>query len=243
MVYSSMPQDIRLATRPVLYATDYEHVPYSFGGTLFVLAYLERCFGVTCRHVLGKDGIHNLIVYEAASPVKGMKSLPICGLRHTDDSALGELNDIAIIEFEPSVTVQTFQGEIYDLSLSPACRSAAAQRLRICGYLSEKGNIDYDGKAIRAGFGDITCTNLGPLSNDPVISQAVATYRDWDFMSFDGLSGAPVFNLNMGLLTGMVVRAGLKADGTASIWYIEIYHILRIIESIYRDSTAVSYVL
>jgi hypothetical protein len=238
-----MSQDIRLAVRPILYDTGYNNVPYSFSGTMFVVAYLERCFGVTCRHVLGKDGIHHLIVFEAADPVKGMTPLLIRGLHRIDSPDLGELNDIAVIEFDPSVTVPRFRSEIYDLRLSSALRSDPAHRLRICGYLNEKGRIDYDGKVIQAGLCDITCTNLGPLSADPHINQAIATYRNLDFSSFDGISGSPVFNLNMGVLTGMVVRAGLKEDGTASIWYIEIYHIFKILEAVYRGSTNASYTI
>lgn len=238
-----MQHDVRLIARQVLYATEYEEVPYGFGGTLFVLAYLDRCFGVTCRHVLGKDGVHNLMVHERASPVKGMLSLPIRGLHHTDDPALGEFNDIAVIEFEPSVTVTTFKGEIYDFARSRACTSGVAHRLRICGYLNEKGMMDYAEKAIHAAFCDLTCTNLGRRSSDPHISQAVATYQNLSFTSFDGLSGSPVFNLDMGMLTGMVMRAGLNADGTASIWYMEIEHILKIMESVYRGSSSVSHVV
>src|SRR5271168_2058598 len=97
-MWQIMRQDIKTAVRPVLYQTDWEEWPYSHGGTLFVVNFEGRCYGLTCRHVIGDEGANHLFVAHCHIPAKGMRPAAI-KMVSTIKGRESDLQDIAVICF------------------------------------------------------------------------------------------------------------------------------------------------
>lgn len=64
-----MMQDIKAAIRPVFFQNDYEEWPYSTdGGTMFIVEFRGRCYGLTAKHVLKGYEPSQLVVARDAVP-------------------------------------------------------------------------------------------------------------------------------------------------------------------------------
>src|SRR3569623_124707 len=55
-----------------------------------------------------------------------------------------------------------------------------------------------------------------------------------------GLSGSPIFNVNRSALCGMVVR-GTMADDACTLWYVDIFDIFRLLDSVSERRASTSY--
>ncbi len=76
-------QDIRRAIRPMLFQTDIQGFEYAtHGGTLFVVVYRGRPYGITCRHCFGDFELTDLQLVVAGSdfPKKGEQPAAIATL-------------------------------------------------------------------------------------------------------------------------------------------------------------------
>jgi hypothetical protein len=237
-----MRQDIKAAVRPVLYQTDCEEWPYSHGGSLFVVNFGGRCYGLTCRHVIGDEGASQLFV--APSPVLaiGMRPASIERVARIDDPE-SELQDIALICFSDEIGPEFFGGTAYVIGPGTAGTSDTAHILKVYGFLSTKTLVDCEAESITGGYCDLQFHDVGPRSLDPFLRQALATYAGHNFYSLDGISGAPVFDETKGRLCGMVVRAGLNDLGNAILWYIDIFHIIKLVEAVHAGSSKLSFLI
>jgi hypothetical protein len=231
-----MRQDIRAAVRPVLFQTDFEEWPYSHGGSLFVVNFRGRCYGLTCKHVIGDEGANYLFVAPDHMPAIGMRPARIeCVARINDRES--ELRDIAVICFMDEIGPEFFGGTAYVIEPGTVGSSDTAHRLRVCGFLSTKTFVDIEAKSITGGYCDLQFHDVGEASSDPFIRQALATYTGHNFSSLDGISGAPVFDETKGRLCGMAVRGGLNNLGNATLWYFDIFHIIKFVEAVNAGST------
>lgn len=235
-----MTNDIRVAVRQVLFQNYMADWPYSHGGTLFVVSFAGQCYGITCWHVLKHRPIEDLLVMPIPNPTVGTPPVPVktVGRINAPDS---DLQDIAVIAFALDVTPDVFGGTAYILNSESIGTSETAHKLKVYGYLSEKGHIDFEAKSITGGFCDLQFTEIGDTSSDPFLRKAVASYSSHDFQTFDGLSGSPVFDETAGRLCGMVARGGLSADGAATIMYLDISDIMEFVRAFHAEQAAISY--
>jgi hypothetical protein len=231
-----MQQDIKAAVRMALFQSDFEEWPYSFGGTLFIVNFKGRCYGLTCYHVIGNEGANHLFVPADHIPAIGATHAPIRGVARVKDRE-SEIQDIAVISFTDDISPEFFGGTAYVVDQSTVGTSDAAHRLKVYGFLSTRTYVDYDAKSIMVGYCDLQFHDLGRTSSDPFIRQALATYVRHNLDSLDGISGAPVFDETTRRLCGMAVRAGLNDQGKATLWYIDISHIVRLVEAVHTGST------
>jgi hypothetical protein len=225
-------QSIEAAVRPVLYQTDCEEWPYSHGGSLFLVTFDRRCYGVTCSHVLGDEGINYLFVAPRHVLAAGMVPADIKKIAKIKAQG-SDLQDIAIICFSEDMDPEFFGGTAYVIGPDTVGTSDSAHRLKVHGFLSTKTFVDCEAKSITGGYCDLQFTNLGETSSDPFLRQAIASYADHNISSLDGISGAPVFDETAGRLCGMVARAGLNKNGNATIWYIDICYIVKFIAALH----------
>jgi hypothetical protein len=235
-----MRQDIKAAVRPVLYQTDCEEWPYSHGGSLFVINFEGRCYGLTCRHVIGNEGANHLFVAPNPVPAIGMRPASIERVARISDQE-SELQDIAVICFSDEITPGFFGDTAYVISPGTIGTSDTGHRLKVYGFLSTKTLVDCEAKSITGGYCDLQFHDVGATSSDPFIRQALATYASHNFSSLDGISGAPVFDETKGRLCGMVVVAGLNDRGNATLWYIDIFHIAKLVEAVHTGASRLNY--
>jgi hypothetical protein len=233
-------QDIKAAVRPVLYQTDCEEWPYSHGGSLFVVNFEGRCYGLTCSHVIGDDGANHLFIAPSPIPAIGMRPASIERVARINDQA-SELKDIAVICFSDEICPEFFDGTAYVIGPGTVGTSDTAHILKVYGFLSTKTFVNCEAKSITGGYCDLQFHDVGVRSLDPFLRQALATYAGPNFSSLDGISGAPVFDETMGRLCGMVVRAGLNDLGEATLWYIDILHIVKLVEAVHAGSSRLNY--
>lgn len=99
-------QDFRTSVRFPIFETGYAEWPYATnGGTLFLVMFRGRVFGLTCRHVLDGFEWPRLRVTEAKF---GKMFAPIQGLVYPSapkgEAVDTDILDIAVVEFGPEVT-------------------------------------------------------------------------------------------------------------------------------------------
>jgi hypothetical protein len=239
-MWQIMRQDIKTAVRPVLYQTDWEEWPYSHGGTLFVVNFEGRCYGLTCRHVIGDEGANHLFVAPCHIPAKGMRPASI-EMVASIKGRESDLQDIAVICFSDEIGPEFFGGTAYVIGPGTTGTSDTAHRLMVYGFLSTRTFVDCESQSIMGGYCDLQFNDVGETSSDPFIRQALATYAGHNFSSLDGVSGAPVFDETSARLCGMAVRGGLSNHGSAILWYIDIFHIVKLLEAVHAGSSRLDY--
>jgi hypothetical protein len=231
--------DIRRAVRVVLFANESEEYPYStYGGTLFVVRYKGKFYALTCRHVFKEYTSEELIVWREAQPKKGSLSALITGMVSFEGD--DELQDLTVIEFDDEVSSDYFGDDFFDLAAGDVELSEVGQSLRVHGYIKEKTNIGHDAQSITTLLVDLKMHDTGAPSQDHFIRRAQATWPSPPYKSVAGLSGAPITDEQTGLLCGMVVR-GNMSNNTATIWFIDAFHIMKAIEAASRRDRRLSY--
>jgi len=233
---------MKRAVRQVLFHTGLEDYTYSCAGSMFVVVFQGRCYGLTCKHVIGVGGVDYLFVAPEQAPEKGVRPASVGGVALIGDFD-SDLQEIAIIWFSDEIGPEFFGGTAYTIGPDTVGPSSTGNSLKVHGFLNEKSRVDYEAKSITGGCCDLQFHNVGATSSDPFIRQALATYVGHNFSSLDGISGAPVFDETEGRLCGMVVRAGLNELGGSVIWYIEVSHVIQVLEAVHAGSSRLNYLL
>jgi hypothetical protein len=233
-------QDIRDAVRAVLFETGFEGWEYAtHGGTLFVVNYKGKVYGVTCAHVLKDFKWNQLVVTERKIGTKkaglrtvGYPSSPRGAAVDTD------ILDVAVIEFADDVGSDFFGDTAYILDEKTVRTSLIGDSLQVAGVL--KTGTKIEDKTIAPQFCVLEFSDQGALSEDPTLRQAIGKYAAPQFGDIVGISGALVFNLTANALCGMVVRGGMQGD-TCTISYIDIFDIEKLLEAIYAQASETDY--
>jgi hypothetical protein len=138
-----------------------------------------------------------------------------------------DLGDVCVLEFADDLAPDFFGGEELSVEFESVARTESGHDLIALGFLKEKswllppgGHFDFHGLPLR---------DRGP-SSDPFLRRASARYEGTDLQTITGMSGGPVFNLTQNALCGMTLRGGL-ADGRCVVYYLDAYHILRMLEA------------
>jgi hypothetical protein len=233
-------QDIRDAVRAVLFETGFEGWEYAtHGGTMFIVNYEGRVYGVTCAHVLKDFSWNQLVVTDRKTGSKraGLKTV---GYPSSPRGAAVDTDilDVAVIEFADDVGADFFCDTAYIIDEKTARTSSIGDNLRVAGVM--KTGTKIDDRTIAPQFCVLEFSDQGALSGDPTLRQAIGKYAAPPFGDIVGISGSPVFNITANALCGMVVRGGMQED-TCTISYIDIFDIQKLIHAIHGEKSETDY--
>jgi hypothetical protein len=227
-------QDFSEAVRAVFFQTEYEEFLYATdGGTLFVVRFRGCSYGLTCGHVFQTFDHSDLFITQEKTGQKGSKPAPIKGICYPsspkDGAAETDITDICVIEFADDIASNFFKGGEYIIDEKTVSTSRTGHSLRVAGALKDKSSIAHPD--ITIGYCSLEFKDAGASSFDPTLRQAKAEFVNPEFDSITGISGSPVFDETANALCGMVVRGGMTG-GKCTIYYIDIFDIIRLLEAI-----------
>jgi hypothetical protein len=234
--------EISASVRAVLFATEFDDHPYAtHGGTLFVVTFQGKLFGITCRHVFGDFPAEGLLVTQEKSGKKGSRFAAIQGIRYPSDPRRDamdtDITDLCVVEFSSELSPDFFFGTAFPIDDQHAATANPGDALTVFGMLKDATSIE--GHDISVRWCRLEFTDTGP-SSDPTLRQARALYEAPQFDSVTGLSGAPVFNEVSQTLCGMVVRGGIEED-FCTIRYIDVFDIIRLLEAVAAGQEGTDY--
>jgi hypothetical protein len=224
-----------------LFETDYEDWRYAtHGGTVLVVSVEGKPYGITARHVVRDFGWHRLTVTNRThgDHIAGLKSVSYAS--DPKKGAVGtDIDDIVIIEFSDDIDAYYFGDDHYPLEATTTVRADMGDDLTVYGALKEK-TVIVD-RLIKPTFARLGFADTGPHRYDPFLRTCSAFWRDPEFTSISGISGAPVFNDTRQGLSGMMVRGGLSGSNASGI-FLDFEDVLRIVVNAHTGSEGVDYV-
>jgi hypothetical protein len=243
-VQYAVGQDIGEAIRPVFFQTEYEDFLYAtHGGTLFVVNYEGKPYGITCGHVFQDFEHGQLFVTQEKQASKG--SMParvktLCFPSSPRDGAEGtDIVDICVIEFADEVTPDFFMNSAYVIAPGIVVHAQFGHALEVAGVLKEKTSIIPPD--INIGYCRLQFRDAGPSRFDPVLRHARAEFFRPEFASVTGISGAPVFDVTANSLCGMVIRGGMSGN-RSEIYYADIFDITKLLQGVHAHAADIHYV-
>jgi hypothetical protein len=236
-------QDIGNAIRPVFFQTDYEEFLYAtHGGTLFLVDFRGRVYGVTCGHVFRDFEHRTLFITDERQAQKGSKPAPIKGLAYPSaltGAAVGtDLSDLLVIEFDDGMSPGFFKGSPYTIDETKITSARVGHALQVCGVLKEKTLIAPPDIII--GYCRLDFTDIGYTTRDPTLRQGIAEFFHPEFKSVTGISGSPVFDQTAHALCGMVIRGGMDGN-RCTIYYMDIAEIYGLLQAVSDHASHASY--
>jgi len=209
------------------------------GGTAFVVDYAGRHYAITCEHVRGDFDWKQLLLTDAKFGKEAARLKSINRPSDPTGGAVGsDILDLVVIEFIDGVGANVFGNTAYILDEGTVGSSRVGDALVVNGALKDPSNID-DTK-ITPVFARLEFTDCGVTTSDPAIRQGVARYVDAEFARVTGLSGSPVFNTTTGRLCGVVARGDMRG-GDATIYYIDIFDVMKVVEGVRVGASQVNY--
>ena len=226
-------QDFGESIRPVFFQTDLDDFLYAtHGGTLFIVKFKGRLYGITCKHVFRDFEPKCIFVVQEKQAKKGSKPAPVKALcfpsSPKDGAVETDVEDICVIEFEDDLPKGFFGGSEYSLDERGFSTSKIGNALVVCGVLKEKSHIDPPD--ITMGYCRLELHDAG-ASSDPFLRLARAQFLNPSFKTIVGISGSPVFDQTTNSLCGMVIRGGMTGDW-CEIRYVDIFDIVRLLEAV-----------
>jgi len=181
---ASARQDYGESARLPLFLTDLEDFMYATpAGTVFLVNYEEKIYGLTCHHVLGDKELHRLVITDQKAALKGGKLAPISGVYYTkpntETTEGTDIVDVCVIDFGDDLDANFFHGSAYRLHQTTAVTSQRGDHLEVSGVLAEK--VDITPPDIQAGYCCLQFLDDGPHRYDPFLRQAKAKYRNVNF--------------------------------------------------------------
>jgi hypothetical protein len=234
------------SVRPVLFQTDLEDFQYATdGGTLFIVSYRGRPYGVTCNHVMKSFGYDDLAIFGSFNFAKGAAGANIKGYyRHgssasnTDNTEGADVRDICIIVFADEVDLAFFGSDIYPIEENTTRSSEQGHVVHVSGFLKDKSFIAPP--IIRMSHARLSMRDMGTTSFDPFLRSARMIDPFANFDSVTGLSGSPVFDASGNAMCGMVVRGGIK-NGICWLYYLDIFDIEKMLEVAHARGDTIRY--
>ena len=239
-------QDFRESVRFALFHTGLEEWLYATeGGTLFLVNYGGKIYGVTCKHVLGSFLPEQLAITDIKFAQKGAKLASVKGVYFPtapSQEAVGtDITDLCIIDFQDEIDAAFFKGTPYTVDITTSRTTNEGHRLIVSGTLKEKS--DLTAPNIEAGFCLLEFTDAGVTPFDPLLRIGKAKYETdkLNFKSVTGISGAPVYNDTVKALCGMIVRGTLHQDGSCIVYYLDFYDIGQALDAAHTEKSHVTY--
>jgi hypothetical protein len=139
-------QDFRDSVRFVVYQTGVEGWEYAtHGGTLFVVNFRGKPFGLTCRHVFGDFYWGQLAITAAKFGLKGTRFAPLKSHAYSSDPrgyAIGsDILDVAVVEFADEIGTDFFTDPPYFIDDNTWGTSSEGDALLVNGALKEKSDL------------------------------------------------------------------------------------------------------
>jgi hypothetical protein len=241
----TIQQDFSDAVRAVFFQTDIEDFSYATnGGTLFLVSFLGRVYGLTCKHVIGDFEPGLLFVSQEKFPTLGSKPAPVAGLAlpvaSTGEAAGTDIEDVCVIQFADEITPDFFKPIPYIIDTTTVCTSNVGHELHVVGFLKDKSQIMPPD--VTVGLCQLVLRDTG-ISTDPFLRQAKGLFFQSPLDSIVGMSGAPVFDQTANGLCGMVNRGGMTGSGfsTCTIYFIDIFDIMKLVEAVTTSASSASY--
>lgn len=234
-------QDFSEAARFVFFASDIPEFPFwTPGATAFVVNFQARPYVVTCGHALDQaDRNDEPVITNTKFGNTAVRAKRVHRVHDLDGEQLdADMADVVTLAFDDNVAIEAFAGTAYVVDEKTVGTSEHGDDLLVHGALKERSYISET--EISPHFATFEFSDAGATSEDPFIREAVAEFRDADFQSLAGLSGSPVFNDTRQQLCGMVVRGGI-AGPICRIRYVDIFDIVKLLESIHSDNARVTY--
>jgi hypothetical protein len=236
-------QDFSDAVRAVFFQTEYDEFLYAtHGGTLFIVSFQQRLYGLTCKHVFGDFSPGRLFITQDKQATKGSMPAPVEGLCYPsaprDAAVNGDVVDLCAIRFADHIASDFFRDSPYIVDDRTVGTSATGHELIVAGVLKDKSRIIPPD--ITMGFCRLEFRDAGVSTFDPIMRQAEAQFINPGFDSVTGISGSPVFDRTANVLCGMVARGGMDGRGKCKIHYIDSFDILRFLKGI-RTGAASTY--
>jgi hypothetical protein len=126
------------AVRPVFFQTDNEDFLYATdGGTLFLVWFNGKIYGITARHVFTGNGFepNRLFVTREKYAKKGTPPAPVKGLYYPSAlqgaGAGTDIDDLCVIEFDKDMADDFFMASPYDMDRLPFGTSEIGHSLAI----------------------------------------------------------------------------------------------------------------
>jgi hypothetical protein len=239
---SMLPQDFADAVRPVFFQTEFDEFLYAtHGGTLFLVVFRGRVYGVTCAHVFGNFRPGQLFVTQEKLARKGSKPGHVIGLALASspkDGAVGtDVTDLCLIEFSEDTTLDFFSSP-FIVNEQTVTTSQRGHRLSVAGVLKDKTSIVPPD--INIGYCRLEFHDAGPSKFDPFLRCAEALFDNPLITSVTGISGSPVYNRSANALCGMVIR-GSMTDSHCTIHYLDIFDIVRFLQGVSERKASAYY--
>lgn len=195
--------DIQECTRPVLFETGYDEVPYGCKGSGFVVAFGEQYYFITLDHVVKKlDPKTILVPYSPGSEY----FLPFNMCFRCEEY---DLYCMRIDKASLDNSIHVPHVDITTLESSSLCTRRERDFISF-GYPAENGKIDYDKESIWN-----TLTAIRFAYSDSSYDHHTTVLQVGDkprLISYDGFSGSPVFYVRNGRVSSL---AGILAMGEA----------------------------
>jgi hypothetical protein len=230
------------AVRLAFFQTEHEAYPHAtHGGTLFIVGYRGRPYGVTCKHVFG-DFDPNMLHVSARTDLRPGLSAKVQNLGYAVNlggaAAGSDLGDLCVIEFADDLASDFFGGTEYPVHRSTVGTSMPGHDLFAIGISKEKSQLLPlpDGNI---GLCVLPLRDRGTTS-DPLLRRASARYGEAEFQTITGMSGAPVFDLTARVLCGMVMRGSFQ-NGLCEVRYADIQDIINLIDAVSTRTTGAVY--
>ncbi len=238
------------AIRPVFFQTDYEEYLYATdGGTLFLVRFRGRTYGLTARHVFTGNGFDpsRLFVTREKFAKKGTPPAPVNGFYYPSAprgaAAETDIEDLCVIEFDRDIAEDFFMASPYDMDRLPVGTSAVGHELAIYGVLKEKTTIVHgdEGKGdVIIGYCNLEYNDTTVATRDAILREAKAEFYAPAFRSVTGISGSPVYDKTAQKLCGMVTRGGMSG-AKSQIRFIDIFDIAKFLEGISSGANEADY--
>lgn len=228
-------QDIKNSVRFVIYETGFTGWEYAtHGGTLFIVSFKGRIYGVTCRHVFKDFDIKSLVVTNErlGRLVAGYNAI-FFPTHPTHEAKDSDIVDIAVIRFNDDCQSEFFKNTAYVIDSKTVGSSTDNDRIIIEGTLKSESLIDES--TIKAQYCSLEINDCGFSKSDPVLRNGIGQFNnEIGFSDIIGISGSPVFNRTKNILSGMVTRGCLNKNKECQIWYIDFFDILKVLEAIHE---------
>jgi hypothetical protein len=236
-------QDFAEAVRPIFFQTDHEEFVYvSHGGTMFLVSYRGRAFGITCRHVFGDFEPSKLFVTQEKDAKKGSKPARVSAVAYPNSPRGGaqgtDVEDFCVIEFSDS---PDFFTGCYVIDEGTVGTSKIGHSLRVAGVLKEKSTwLPPD---IRIGYCSLDLRDAGQFA-DAILRHAVGRFTQPQFSEIKGVSGSPIYDLTAHRLCGIVARGGMRVGelfADCDVYFWDFFDVAQFLDVVSRKAESTYY--
>jgi hypothetical protein len=236
---SSLLITLKAATRMPFFETDVEGWDYAtHGGTVFLVEVEGKPYAITASHVRRDFAWKKLCLTNEkhGREIAGLKAVNYAS-DLIGDAEGTDFGDITVIEFSEEVTSDFF-AHLYPLNAATTGKAEAGDALIAYGCPKQLSEIDEG--TIKPIFAVLGFEDTGPHAHDAFLRTAESQWAKPILTSLAGMSGGPVFNTTKDVLSGVMIRGGIKGEH-ASAKFIDVEDVVRLVGAIRSGKTGLTY--